>query len=483
MKAPPVAFGSGADTPGWLEAGVSLLAAERLDLARALAAGQGEAGLAPEARQAVRELRRGALGEVALDGHWGDDPVVDALRARLLRAVTGDGPPLRWEGFLEWAGRRLAGGAVASAPPAALAACAAGLAAARGYGFALESVLAADPPLEERSFDVLSLLALRLALEGRLRPATLGWLVPPTPALQRADPRGRSAWSCALLSARALAEAGQAASAAELYAALAATWFRLRFRAVAREGGVRVPWRPWGGPCGPEHQHAVGIGLHLMLRGGGALRGADRPPWPRGFGGPDLEALEARIGDLVGWGALVTWQVLLDDDLTRAAVLALSGQSAAARARLAAASTPDALTPIRERLAAVLRRPPLAKGLPELPMTREVESLYHKLRRLPDPGVELGTPHGMLPDGRGALVSRLLAAGRAGAASAVRTMLDRPDLARALAPYWLLGAGCDSQAAVLALARWLASREAMPGAEACRAWIRARWPVLPGAAR
>jgi hypothetical protein len=123
-------------------------------------------------------------------------------------------------------------------------------------------------------------------------------------------------------------------------------------------------------------------------------------------------------------------------------------------------------------------RSPIGEPLPELPVSREVESLFQKLRHFPDPSVALRTPHALLVGGRGPLLSRLVAEGRSAAARAVRTLLDRRDLGRALAPYWLLSGAPESRHCVLRLAAWLATKTTMPDEPAGRSWIAARWPVL-----
>jgi len=455
---------------------IDVAARRALHLERDGGAGDGQ-------RRAFGELRRLACGDQPLAGHWGDDAVADALRSRILRAAPALAPredlPVRWDGFLGWAGGRLAGGLLASAPRSTLAACGASLAAARDYRFALDALVAREVEPDEEAFDVLSLLALRGALEGLFTPRAIRWLVPGTPALQCAQLRGRSAWACALLALRAFRETGQAAGVAYLTAALAVTWFRARLRAVAREGGVKIPARPWGSPpLGPNDQDAVGRALDLMLRDPVGLRCADRPPWPKGWGGPDLRELEARIAAFLDRGVLMARQVLLDDTLATAAVFGLMGHSPSASALVASVRTPAALDGPRAALLRSVSRARGAEPLPELPFSRDAESLFQKLLRFPDPSVELRTPHAMLAGGRGPLVSRLVREGRAAAASAVRTMLDRRDLTAALGPYWLLSGAPESQACVARLARWLASKAAMPAEDECRAWIATRWPRL-----
>jgi hypothetical protein len=76
----------------------------------------------------------------------------------------------------------------------------------------------------------------------------------------------------------------------------------------------------------------------------------------------------------------------------------------------------------------------------------------------------------MLGEARGALMSRLMAEGRFEAARAVRPMLDRADLRRDLAPFWILPGGDDDTDAVTGLAAWLAAREG--GRLDPAAWLR-----------
>ena len=57
------------------------------------------------------------------------------------------------------------------------------------------------------------------------------------------------------------------------------------------------------------------------------------------------------------------------------------------------------------------------------------------------------------------LMSRLMAEGRFEAARAVRPVLDRADLRRDLAPFWLLRGTAEDTDSVTDLADWLAARE------------------------
>jgi len=486
-KAPPVAFGPGAAARRRQRALVGILSAPELAGAAggAIVVEHGD-DVGDVQRPAFRNMRRLAFGDEPLAGFWGDDPVVDALRARILRGFPGGTsatPPVRWDGFLGWAGARLADGLLASAPRDTLPACAASLAAAGGCAFALDALLARAPQLGEQSFDVLSLLALRAAMGGSFRPGSIPWLIPATTALQRTEVRGRSGWASALLALRAYREAGHSSGVACLTAALAATWFRERFRAVAREGGLTIPPRPWGGPqVQASSGDAVWLGMGLVRKDPPAFRRADRPPWPKGWGGPALPLLEERLAAYAGCSVTVAREVFLDDRLATAAVFVLTGDVLGGLAVLASARTPAILEGARAALERALSGAARPEPLPELPVSRETESLFRRLLHFPDPSVALRTPHTMIEGNRGALLSRLVGEGRAADASAVRTMLDRRDLLQALAPYWLLSAAPESRACVTRLARWLATKTAMPGEEECRLWIRARWPGLLEAA-
>jgi hypothetical protein len=99
-------------------------------------------------------------------------------------------------------------------------------------------------------------------------------------------------------------------------------------------------------------------------------------------------------------------------------------------------------------------------AIPELAWGPEAARLLQRLRATPEPSVELGSPHWMLGEQRGALISRLIAEGKGEVASAVRPVLDRADLRRDLEPFWLLRGGMEDTRAVEALAAWLAAREA-----------------------
>jgi hypothetical protein len=249
---------------------------------------------------------------------------------------------------------------------------------------------------------------------------------------------------------------------------------------VARASGLAVPPLPWGGPAlNAADADAIWLAMGLIRKDPPALERADRPPWPKGWGGPDLRQLEARLGALAGCSVPVAREVFLDDALAEAAVACLAGDVAGASARLVASRPPTILGGARALLErAVARRGSEPEALPELPVSRDVSSLFRKLAHFPDPSVALGTPHTMVEGGRGALLGRLVAEGRAATASAVRTVLDRMDLRDTLSPYWLLPAAPESGASVTRLGEWLAEGVAMPAEAESRAWLRSRWASL-----
>jgi hypothetical protein len=164
------------------------------------------------------------------------------------------------------------------------------------------------------------------------------------------------------------------------------------------------------------------------------------------------------------------------------ATFVLMGDQRRAAALLASARTPTLLEGARAALQRALSGAAAVEPLPELPVSREADSLFQRLRRFPDPSLTLRTPHAMLDGGRGPLVSRLVAEGRTADASAVRTLLDRRDLIDALSPYWLLSVAPESQDCVTRLARWLAAGTGMPSEDESGSWIGKRWPGLLEAA-
>jgi hypothetical protein len=156
-----------------------------------------------------------------------------------------------------------------------------------------------------------------------------------------------------------------------------------------------------------------------------------------------------------------------------AGVYAAIGYVPSAVAQLNAAEVAPALSPARQALQEALARG-AATGTPALltfdEWDRDADRVFRQLRGIPDPSVELASPHWLLEGSRGALMGRLVKDGRRRAATAVRTVLERPDLQQDLRPFWILrGTGEDTRA-VRRLAVWAAQAEGVPVEE--RQWMR-----------
>ena len=446
---------------------VELLAAPTLEEAAVRANGLAERRWADPAQERVWTRLRGlALGEAPIAALWGEDRAADALRLRLLRAMAGEPdaelPGLRWGRFLQWAGERLAPAGVIDSGTAVAAAS---LASVRGYRVAFEALAAEAGP---DSFDVLSLLALRCAFEGTFLPALVEWLVP-AGAWRRAGTLPRDPWAAALLALRAWSEAGHTLGRAHLTAALAAADLRERVLTLAGRASASLLRRRWWSPPAAKSEDLLAGAVAIVRSKAASIAQGGRKPWPRGWGGPDLGALQAALDTLLG-GEAAGLELLLDDRLALAAALGLAGDVAGARAQLESSPAPSPLRESQRALAQALAGEARA-SLPALgAWDRDADRLFHQLRGTPDPSVELGSPHWMLEGARGALMARLVGEGRRRSATAVRTVLERPDLQAELSPFWILRGTGEDTGSVRRLAVEAALRHHEPPAEG--EWVR-----------
>ena len=231
--------------------------------------------------------------------------------------------------------------------------------------------------------------------------------------------------------------------------------------------------RRWGAPLPPDADQSLSDAVLLLRLRAYRFEQFRLSPWPREWGGPDVNAVVEAVARMLGHrDDAHALEVFLDDRLATAALFAAIGYAPSAHAQLAQADVAPSLLEARRALEHAPPRP-LAEPsalLPERPWGAEAERVFQRLRSTPEPSVALASPHWMLGQARGALMSRLVAEGRFEAARAVRPVLDRADLRRDLEPFWILPGGAEDGAAVEGLARWLAARSRTRPAEA--AWLR-----------
>lgn len=453
---------------------VAMLAAPTLDEAAATGERLLSGPWTDAQAAALRRVRAVALGHVAVSALWGEDAAADALRLRLLRRPTRTQfDAVVWGRFLKWAGERLAEAPLSTLPPALARAAAAALAAARGYRGAFE-MLAARGSLPAGFGEPLTLMALRCSLAGTFLPALVGHLMPRGRGRRR-DETGRGPWSVPLLAWRAYREHGAIAGLVHLTAALVATDVRERLLTFAdRETAPALRRRWWSSPREESDRSLTGA-VRLLRAGGQALTTPAPGPWPREWGGPDTSQVIRGVERMLGLKAApLALEVFLDDRLTVAALFAVAGFQPSAEAQLAEADVPPALAEAHRALAAGLaaspaRADPLS-ALPALPSAAAADRLFQRLRSTPEPSIELASPHWLLGETRGLLMSRLVAEGRFEAARAVRPVLDRADLRRDLEPYWILRGTLFDLAAMTGLALWLGDRTARPPGRG--EWVR-----------
>jgi hypothetical protein len=416
-----------------------------------------------------------ALIEIACGGRppsdtWRESREADALRLRLLRdARDPAAAAVGWVSFLQWAGRQLEVAPLARLPRMLASPVVASLAAALGYRRAFEFLMARDL-LTGAFAEPAALVALRCALAGEFLPRHVASLMP---RARRRQASHRDPWSAALFALRAYRERGTVAGLVHLTAALVAADVRERVATLAADDTAAAMRRPWWEPPDAGHDRALTMAANV-LRGGVMVTRPPHGPWGRDRGGPDTAAVVDGVKRVLPWdGGALALEVFLDDRLAVAAVFAAAGYMPSAAAQLAGLSVPPVLARARQALAEGIARPGGsgdAAVLDGRPWPTALERVYRSLAGTPDPSVELGTPHWMLGASRGALVSRLVAEGRAETARMMRSVLDRADLRRDLEAFWILRGSEGDTAAVVGLAEWLAGRDKQVPSQAD--WIR-----------
>jgi hypothetical protein len=411
-----------------------------------------------------------AVGREALPGRWGGDPVADWLRARLVDA-TGEGEG--WLGILGWLGRHAALWPASSAL-AAMPVAAAALATASGPAKALADV--SDRLRQARKIrdgaSLLRALILRCALEGVFVPDALRRVVP---SPRRGGDLVAPAWKPLLLARRALMESGHLVGAAHLTAALVATDVRRRFLDDFRFHGLRARIPSWGSRGLNEREASE---LHAAIHGREvrtfALQGVlPSPPWPSEWGGPDSREIASALARLLGSDVGLAREAFVHDGLALAAVHALSGHAVNALAVLGASRTPPALDEARTALARAIHEGIGGSTLPgDRPVRPEADAIYRQLRKLPEPNLALETPYWLLGAQRAEAQHALQTSGRLQQFRHLRLILDRPDVADALAPFWLLRETPGLEGSLVDLVRRTAAQLAPPTPDQCLRFLR-----------
>jgi hypothetical protein len=464
-----ILFG-GASAPVATRDLVALLGAPSLDEAAAAADRMRTRRCSGVQARVLEELRALALGGDPTGEMWGEDPAADLLRLRRLRwRSTPALPPPGWGRFLAWAGARLETAPLGKLPPPLARVAAASLAAVRGYRGAFEALIHRGR-IATAWARPLAIVALRCALDGVFLPQLVAFLLPRS---RRREADGSDPWAPALLALHAYHVQHNVAGIVHLTAALVAADLRERLVGFAGRETTTVLRRRWGARLPPEAEGALADAALLLRVKAHLVERFVLNPWRRDWGGPDVSGVVQAVGRVLGrGGGTLAFEVFLDDRLAVAALFAAIGYTPSALAQLAQAQVGPALLEACAALDAAPQRP-LAEPSAVLPEGRwgaAGERVFQRLRSTPEPSVELASPHWLLGEARGALMSRLVAEGRVEAARAVRPVLDREDLRRDLAPFWILPGTAEDTAAVSALAAWLAARERATLHEA--EWLR-----------
>lgn len=421
---------------------------------------------ADDRRRAFELLTSVAKEPAHLPGFWGEEPALDTLRLEGLGTTTVTAPtgaaPIPWDGFLEWAGRAVLADA-ARLPDDALPAAVAAIAASTGWRRALEACSTRLPegPPGRRSVAALAIATLRAAFDGVLLPGAVRWLIPggDATASDANETGDAAAWRPALLALRAFREHGNDAGIVHLTAALVAGHFRWGLRTAARRQKMDVAVPRWGAPPLSATEQETLLAAVRWLSDTDPWN--QSVPWPRDWGGPDGPVLATWLTRLLRGRSELAQLALLDDRLCLAVAWGLLGRPQSALAQLDGWKTAPVFAEAREAVRHGLPGWPELGLPPERPRGPELDDLFRMLASTPDPSVVLGSPHWMLPGGRGAHTNRLLKHGRRDEARRLRTILDRPDVRQKLEPLWVL-TGPEDTASVVALARWLAPRVPSP---------------------
>jgi hypothetical protein len=432
-----------------------------------------------------------AMGAQPSDERWGEDATVDWLRARQLDRLGTDLAATRWLGVLSWLARHAEHWhAVApkglefmkSSPPLMTAAAfgylpiaSTALARANGSLAALRAVigafegyrLAPDWPAQVRK------LVLRCALAGAFVPGSLKHIVP-KPRAKRKE--SVEAWQALLLTRRALLGHGQVMGAAHLTAALVATDVRRCMVRELRDRGHRVRIPGWGSRAMADKEvEALRTALYergLRLKRWHAWM---PPPWPDGWGGPDAASTEGTIARLIDGDTWMAAEILLHDGLAVAAVLALGGHAANAIAVLGATRTPPSLARTRSALARAIHRNARSNVTPpDRPWGNEADAIDRQLRKLPEPSLAIDAPYWLLRDQRAQLQHALQTRGRLQEFRDLRLILDRPDVAAKLAPFWLLREDETLEESLIGLVHTIGRQLDPPSRDQCLHYLRSR---------
>lgn len=393
-------------------------------------------------------LRAASLDPAAIRTPWGQEPVLDHLRARRLASRSARPAPT-WEGALRWLGERLdAIPTLAGLPPSAVPAVAAALQARHGARAAFDTLAQVIHRTDQhawRAQRTLASLALRSILDGHFTPAHAVWLLPNTAQRrpwQPADPRPPLH---ALLALQALREQRHAAGQTHLTAALAASARRRAFvRSVQTTANAAFHWPAWGTAAplasgDPAHERRWADARAY-------LKVLPRPvarPFPEGWGAPQPALYEAALARWLSAPSVQADAAQLDDGLALVAAWALTGHPASAQAQMLSLRMPGhpaALKAWQVVTQAVCRGPAAAHAATVgAPLTDAfgpaAQQLLQAVRAYPDPGPALGTPWWALTPGE--IFTRLVKLGQTALATRVRTAL-RPDLLPRLQPFWLL---------------------------------------------
>lgn len=412
-----------------------------------------------------------AVGRDAVTGRWGDDPVADWLRVRRLEAT---GEPPGWLGVLAWLGRHSDHWYRSSSALAAMPLAAAALATTNGLPRTLAAVGATlrQARMTRDWAGLVRTLVLRCALEGVFVPEALRKVVP---SPRRGGEVVAQAWKPLVLARRALLEGGHVVGAAHLTAALVATDLRRRLMGDLRFHNRQARIPSWGSRALNEREASD---LHAAIHGREVRSFAlqdilPAPPWPYAWGGPDAREVTSALSRLLGSGLWLAREAFLHDGLALAAVHALGGHAMNALAVLGASRTPPAFDEARTALARAIHAGISGSTLPEdLPTKAEADTIYRQLRRLPEPSLALETPHWLLGAQGAEAQHALQTSGRLHQFRDLRLVLDRPDVADALAPFWLLREEPGVEDSLIDLVRRAAARLESPTPDECLRFLR-----------
>ena len=429
----------------------------------------------PPQRPLVDRVVAFALEGAALPARWGADPVADWLRARRL----DDGNEGEsWLGILSWLGRHaehwVRSPEVLDETSLAAAAMATteGLPRTLAWVSAMLRLRRVTRRWTKDSPHLLRVLILRCALEGAFDLKSLQRGVVPTP--RRGGEVVAEAWKPLLLARRALMDAGHVVGAAHLTAALVATDVRRGIMGDLRLRGLRARIPAWGSRSLDEKEAAE---LRPFLNPPPWRKTAIAPPlpttpWPAEWGGPDTRGLTRALHRLLGGDPQLVRDVFLHDGLALAAVHALGGHAMNAMAVLGASRAPGFLDDAHRALSVAIHVGIRASTLPEDLPSKQADSVYRQLRELPEPSLALETPYGALWEQRAEAQHAFQTSGRLQEFRRLRLVLDRPDVAESLAPFWLLDDRNDMEMSLLRLVRLTVAGLAPPTADECGRFLR-----------